>query len=101
MIVVVALVFAALFALALIPAISDVVALPGFYELLGIGDAVPWPLLVLRVAVPVVLYFVALLLGRGRPVFARVLILATSLAVAFALALGIVALVGALQPPLG
>lgn len=101
MILLVALVFAALFALALIPAISDVVALPGLYDLLGIGDSVPWPLLVLRVAVPVVLYVVALLLGRGRPAFARVLLFTTALAVSFALALGIIELVRAIQPPLG
>jgi hypothetical protein len=96
----VALVFAVLFGLALIPAISDAVVLPTYYELLGIGDAVPWPLLVLRVAVPVGLYIVALLLGRGRPLSARVLLYATALAVAFALALGIVEFVGAIQPPL-
>lgn len=101
MILLVALVFAVLFGLALIPAISDAVVLPGFYELLGIGDAVPWPLLVLRVAVPVVLYVTALRLGRGRPVFARVLLFTTALAASFAIALGIVALVGAIQPPLG
>lgn len=101
MTVVVALLFAVLFGLALFPAISDAVVLPIYYDLLGIGDAVPWPLLVLRVAVPVVLYVAALLLGRGRPLFARVLLFTTALAVAFALALGIVALVGAIQPPLG
>lgn len=100
MTVIVALVFAVLFGLALIPAISDAVVLPTYYDFLGISDAVPWPLLVLRVAVPVVLYVVALLLGRGKPAFVRVLLFTTALAVAFALALGIVTFVGAIQPPL-
>jgi hypothetical protein len=99
-ILVVSLVFAVLFGIALIPAISDAVVLPTYYDLLGIADAVPWPLLVLRVAVPIVLYLVALLIGRGRPIFSRVLLFTTALAVAFALALGIVSLVGAIQPPL-
>lgn len=98
--IVVALVFAVLFALALVTPVSDLVALPGLYEAYGIGDAVPWPLLVLTVALPPVLYVVALLLGRGRPPFARALILTVSLATSFALYFGIVALVGAIQPPL-
>lgn len=98
--IVVALVFAVLFALALITPVSDLVALPGIYAAYGIGDAVPWPLLVLSVALPPVLYVVGLLLGRGRPPFARALILTVALATSFALYFGIVALVGAIQPPL-
>ena len=99
--IVVALVFAVLFALALVAPVSDLVALPGLYEAYGIGDAVPWPLLVLSVALPPLLYVVGLLLGRGRAPFARALILTVALAASFALYFGLVALVGAIQPPLG
>jgi hypothetical protein len=70
------------------------------YEAYGIGDAVPWPLLVLAVVLPPVLYVAALLLGRGRTPFARALILTVALATSFALYFGIVSLVGAIQPPL-
>lgn len=98
--IVVPLVFAVLFALALVIPVSDLLALPGIYEAYGIGDAVPWPLLVLAVALPPVLYVVGLVLGRGRPPFARALILTVALAASFALYFGIVSLVGAIQPPL-
>jgi hypothetical protein len=99
-IVVLALVFAALFGVALVPAISDLLALPAYYALLGLEGSVPWPLLVLRVAVPPVLFVAALLIGRRRPLTARALVFAAALAAAFALGLGIVAWVGAIQPPL-
>jgi hypothetical protein len=94
------IVFAVLFALGLFGPISNLAALPGVYEAYGIGDAVPWPLLGLAVALPPVLYVVALLLGRGRPAFERALILTVSLATSFALYFGIVAFVAAIQPPL-
>lgn len=98
--IVVPLVFAVLFMLALIMPISDLGGLPPLYAAYGIGDAVPWPLLVLSVAVPPVLYLVALLLGRGRPPFARALLFTVALAASFALYFGLVALVGAIQPPI-
>lgn len=93
-------VFAVLFALALVGPVSNLAALPSVYEAYGIGDAVPWPLLVLAVALPPVLYVAGLSLGRGRPPFERALVLTVALATSFALYFGIVALVGALQPPL-
>jgi hypothetical protein len=94
------IVFAVLFALALFGPLSNLLALPAVYEAYGIGDAVPWPLLVLAVALPPVLYLVARLLGRGRPPFARALIFTVALAASFALYFGVVTLVGAIQPPL-
>ncbi|WP_309714260.1 hypothetical protein [Pseudolysinimonas sp.] len=94
------IVFAALFALALFGPISNLGALPAVYEAYGIGDAVPWPVLVLAVVLPPVLYLVGLLLGRGRRPFARALILTVALAASFALYFGIVSLVGAIQPPI-
>lgn len=94
------IVFAVLFALALFGPISNLLALPAVYDAYGIGDAVPWPLLILAIVVPPVLYLVGLLLGRGRLPFARALILTVALAASFALYFGIVTLVGAIQPPL-
>jgi hypothetical protein len=99
-VIVLPIVFAVLFALALFGPISNLVALPALYDAVGIGDAVPWPLLVVAVALPPVLYLVALLLGRGRPPFARALVFTVALAASFALYFGIVTLVGAIQPPL-
>jgi hypothetical protein len=94
------IVFAVLFALALFGPVSSLAALPAVYDAYGIGDAVPWPLLILAVLLPPVLYLTGLLLGRGRPPFARALILTVALATSFALYFGIVSLVGALQPPI-
>jgi len=99
--VVTALIFAVLFALAEVTPVSNLVALPAFYEYYGIGDATPWLLLVLGVAIPAVIYPGALLLGRGRPLFARALILTVALASTFALEFGVMALAAALQPAIG
>lgn len=98
--IVIPIVFAVLFSLALFGPVSSLGALPAVYEAYGIGDAVPWPLLVLAVVLPPVLYVWGLLLGRGRPPFARALILTVALAASFALYFGIVSLVGAVQPPI-
>ena len=97
---IVPLVFAVLFGLALFGPVSSLVALPAVYEAYGIGAAVPWALLLLAVALPVVLYVAALLLGRGRVPFERAVIFTVALAASFALYFGLVALVGAIQPPL-
>jgi len=100
-VIVLVVLFALLFGLAELAAVSNLVALPAYYELLGIGDAVPWALLVAGVLVPPALLAAALLLGRRRPLMHRALLLVTALAAAHALALSIGALVAALQPPLG
>ena len=92
------LIFAVLFGLALVAPVSELLALPAFYDYYGIGDATPWPVLIAAVAVPVVLYVLALLLGRGRPPFARALIFTVALATSFALHLAAVELVLQTQP---
>ena len=99
--IVVAAVFAVLFALATFGPVANLIALPQYYDYLGIGEATPWGLLVLGVVLPALLYLAALLLGRGRPPFARALILTTALATAFALGFGLISWVAALQPALG
>jgi hypothetical protein len=97
-VIVIPLVFAVLFALSLVAPVSELLSLPAYYDYYGISDAIPWPVLVAAVVLPVVLYVVALLLGRGRPPFARALIFAVALATSFALHLGAVELVLQTQP---
>lgn len=100
-IVLVTLLFAVLHGYTLLFAVSNLVALPGVYELFGIGDAVPWWLLIIGVVAPIVLFAVAVLLGRRRSLAQRVLLLAVSLGATNAIALSIASLVAALQPAFG
>jgi hypothetical protein len=91
-------VFALLYGYPLFEGVSNLVELPGYYGSLGIGGSVPWPLLMIGVAAPVVLYAAALLLGRGRELFPRALILAVGLAATNALFLSVVMWAPAVQP---
>lgn len=92
------LTFALLYAYPLFEGISNLIALPAFYDSAGIGGAVPWYLLIIGVAGPVILFAAALLLGRGRELFARALILAAGLAATNALFFGVVAWAPVVQP---
>ena len=94
------LVFAILYAYPLFEGISNLIALPAVYRAGGAGDAVPWYLLIVGVAAPVILYVAALLLGRGRELFARALMLAAGLAATNALFLGVVQWAQFVQPAL-
>jgi hypothetical protein len=93
-------VFAIVFALALIAPISDLGALPAIYDAYGIGDSTPWALLVLNIAAPPVLFVLGLLIGRGRPPMARVLVLIVAAALAFATYFSVFSWVQAIQPAL-
>ena len=97
----VAAVFAVLFGLATLGPVSNLVALPQVYQVYGIGDAVPWALLVAGVVIPPLLYVAGLLLGRGRLLVHRAIVLVVALATTFALGFGLIAWVAALQPALG
>jgi hypothetical protein len=98
--IVIPVVFAIVYALALIAPISDLGALPAIYDAYGIGDAIPWALLVLNVAAPPVFFVLALLIGRGRPPMARVLVLIVGAAASFATYFAVFSWVQAIQPPL-
>lgn len=98
--IVVWVVFALLYAYPLFEGISNLIALPPFYAANGIGNAVPWWLLIIGVVAPVLLYLAALWIGRGRELFARTLILAVGLATTNALVLSAVSWAGAVQPAL-
>ena len=93
-------VFALLYAYPLFEGISNLIAVPPYYDANGIGGAIPWWLLIIGVAAPVLLYLAALWIGRGRELFPRALILAVGLATTNALVLSVVSLAGALQPAL-
>lgn len=94
------LVFALLFAVALVWPVTDLAQVPVFYAAQGIGDQTPWLLLVLSVALPVVLYVAALLLGRGKPPFTRAVIFTIALGTTFALFFSLASLASALRPVL-
>jgi hypothetical protein len=91
-------VFALLYAYPLFEGISNLIALPPYYAQLGIAGAVPWWLLVIGVAAPVLLYLAALVIGRGREPFPRALILAVGLASTNALVLSVISWASAVQP---
>ena len=83
----VAVIFAALYGWFLFSAVSNLVALPALYTAQGFAEYIPWTTLVLGVIVPPVAYLATLLLGRGRPLSARVVVLAAGLAATAAVAL--------------
>lgn len=66
--IVVAIVFGVLYAYALWTAIGDLIQLPT-----ALGSVTPWWLLIMDVALPVVAYAIAFILGRSHPVFTRAL----------------------------
>ncbi len=94
------IVFAILYGYPLFEGISNLISLPSFYDAEKIGGAVPWYLLIIGVLAPVILYLGALLLGRGRELFPRALMLAVGLAATNALFLSVVQWAAAVQPPL-
>jgi len=93
-VIVIAVVFAVLHAYALFQGISNLVALPEVYLQLGIAGLTPWWLLLVGVAAPPLAFAGALVLGRGRILSHRVLLLAVSLATVNAIVLSS----GALAP---
>jgi hypothetical protein len=98
---VIAGVFGLFYAYDLWEAVSNLVALPQFYEVYGYGaENVPWWLMWLGVAVPVVVFVLALVIGRGRGLGSKALILLVGLAVVAALSLGIAGVEELLRPAL-
>jgi hypothetical protein len=61
------LIFGLAFAWDLWEALGNLVGLEPFYRAVGIGDQVPWPLLWVGVAIPVVVFAAALLVWRVVP----------------------------------
>lgn len=97
--VIVAVLFGLFFAYDLWEAISNLVALPGFYEYAGFGvENVPWWLLAIGVAIPVIVFVLALVVGRGMPLLMKAIVLLVGLTVVSALGLGVIALEDVLRP---
>lgn len=80
-------------------AISTMLELPVFYEAYGYDvGALPWWVLIVMVALPIVVFALAVVLGRGRGLLARVMLLLVGLSVVAALTLGLIALETVLRP---
>lgn len=80
-------------------AVSNLVALPDFYDYAGLGrENVPLWLLIIGVAIPAIVFVIALVVGRGHPLSTKVIVLVVGVAVASGLGLGVVALEDVLRP---
>lgn len=100
-VVAVAAIFGVFYAWDLWEAVSTAVELPVFYEVYGFDVAqLPWWVLVLMIALPPVVFALALWLGRRRRLWQRAVLLLVGLAVVAALTLGLVALEAVLRPAL-
>ena len=64
--------------------------MPAFYDAIGIGDQVPWWLLILSIAVPPLLYLAAFWVARRQQLFGQALVFLVALATSYALWLSIV-----------
>jgi hypothetical protein len=71
-------------------AFAPIVALPSFYDNIGLKQSdVPWWLLVIGLLIPVLVFAAAFFIGLRRSVFAKALIFILGLAVVAALSLGV------------
>lgn len=93
--------FGLLYAYDLWEAISNFVELPVVYEYYGLDtSAIPWWVLVIGVAVPAVIFALAVIIGRGQNILGRILIFFLGLAIVAGLSLGVLALEVVLRPEL-
>lgn len=96
---IVAALFGLFYAYDLWEAVSNMVALPGFYDAAGFGsENVPWWLLWIGVIIPIVIFVLAFVLGRRSNVAVKALIFFVGLAVAAGFGLGVLGLEDVLRP---
>ena len=80
-----ALVIAGLFGLVyayfVYQAIGNMIELPKSYDSIGLGDSVPWVLLVIGLLIPVLVYVLAFVIGLRRPVLDKAVIFIMGLAI--------------------
>lgn len=96
---VVAALFGLFYAYDLWEAVSNLVALPSYYDMAGIGsENVPWWLLWAGVIIPILVFVLAFVLGRRQNVFAKALIFLLGLAIVAGLSLDVLAAEGVLRP---
>jgi len=89
---IIAAVFGLLFAYFVYQAIANLIELPKSYAAIGLADSVPWAVLVIGLAIPVILYVVAFAIALRRPVLDTVVIFVMALATVAAFGYGIVAI---------
>ena len=70
-------------------AVGNLVNVPAAYQAVGFGDRIPWVLLILGLALPVLFYLGGLLLGPRLSITNRVLLFAAGLAASSATALSL------------
>ncbi len=99
--IVVAALFGLFYAYDLWEAVSTFFELPTFYRAFGYDvDQLPWWILVIMLVLPVLVYIIALLVGRRRPLLERALILLVGLSLVAGMSLGLIALESILRPGL-
>ncbi|MGV8969996.1 MAG: hypothetical protein ACOH1J_06055 [Microbacteriaceae bacterium] len=97
----VAILFGLLYAYDLWEGVSPLFELPTYYEFVGLKPSdVPWPLLVVGVLIPPVVYALAFVVGLRRNVLEKVLIFLGGLALVASLSLTIIFLEQFLRPSL-
>ncbi|WP_430592478.1 hypothetical protein [Humidisolicoccus flavus] len=65
------LVFALFYGYDLLEGLTNLVGVPEIYEMIGRSDVVPWPLLIVGVLAPALLFAGAMAVGRGRGIVAK------------------------------
>jgi hypothetical protein len=97
----IAALFGVFYAYDLWEAVSTFFELPTFYTAYGFDVAqLPWWVLILMLALPVVVFALAIVMGWRRTVAERALILLVGLALVAGLTLGLIALEAVLRPGL-
>jgi len=89
---VIAAAFGLFFAYYVYQAIGNLLELPKSYEAFGIGDQVPWVLLIIGLLIPVILYVVSFALALRRRALDKVIIFTMGLVTSAAFSYGIVAM---------
>ena len=96
---VVAAIFGLFYAWNVWQSVATMFVLPQFYDAYGYGaENVPWWLLWVGVAVPIVAFLLAFVIGRHSNVLVKALVFLAGLAVTSALGIAIIALEGVLRP---
>jgi uncharacterized membrane protein len=73
-------------------AIRNTIELPKTYDAIGLSESVPWVLLVIGLAIPVLVYVLAFVIGLRRPVLDKAIIFVMGLGVTAGLGYAIVAI---------
>ncbi|MEP6481263.1 MAG: hypothetical protein ABJA94_04560 [Rhodoglobus sp.] len=80
-------------------AIGNMINLPTYYHAIGIAAKVPWWLLWIGVAIPIVVFLLAFIVGRHRNVGGKAVVFIVGLALAAGLGIGVLSLEAVLRPP--